>query len=237
MRRVAIVQARLGSTRLPGKVLMDLAGRTVLDHVLSRCAAIPGIAEIVCATTDRPEDDPVAESAPRYGASVFRGSASDVLARYDGAAKSSRAELVLRVTSDCPLIDPEICGALLDLAEREKADFASNNAPPASFPHGLDCEAFTAAFLARAAAEANEQHQREHVGPWMRHHPKARQADLRGPGIGLAYRLTIDYREDLDMMRRLLDVLPDGACGWREVVACLDAHPEIAAMNSGKHAR
>jgi spore coat polysaccharide biosynthesis protein SpsF (cytidylyltransferase family) len=237
MRRVAIVQARLGSTRLPGKVLMDLAGRTILDHVLSRCAAIPGIAEVVCATTDRPEDDAVAKAARGYGATVFCGSSSDVLARYDGAAKASGAELVLRVTSDCPLIDPEICGALLDLAERERADFASNNTPPASFAHGFDCEAFTAAFLARAVAEATEQHQREHVGPWMRYHPHARRADLRGPGVGLAYRLTIDYQQDLDMMRRLFEVLPDTACGWREVVACLDVHPEIAAMNSGKHAR
>jgi glutamate-1-semialdehyde 2,1-aminomutase/spore coat polysaccharide biosynthesis protein SpsF len=192
---------------------------------------------VVCATTDRPEDDAVAEAALRYGASVYRGSASDVLARYDGAARASGAELVLRVTSDCPLIDPEICGALLELAEREQADFASNNAPPASFPHGLDCETFTAAFLARAAAEATEQQQREHVGPWMRHHPAASHVDLRGPGIGLSYRLTVDYPEDLEMLRRLFAVLPHPECGWREVVAVLDSNPEIAAINEARHRR
>ena len=129
-REVVIIQARMGSTRLPGKVLMDLAGRTVLNHVLRRCSAIPGIAAVVCATTVKPEDDPVAAEASRLGIAVYRGDETDVLGRYLEAARSVDAEVVLRVTADCPLIDPAVCRAVLDLREREHADYAANNMPP-----------------------------------------------------------------------------------------------------------
>ena len=148
-----IVQARMSSTRLPGKVMLELAGRSVLSHVLERCQAIPGTDVVCCATVTGRDGDPIAAEAESCGAAVFRGKEMDVLDRYYRAAQSLKASTILRVTSDCPVIDPQICGRVLDLLHREEADYACNNMPP-SWPHGLDCEAFSFAWLERAAREA-----------------------------------------------------------------------------------
>jgi spore coat polysaccharide biosynthesis protein SpsF (cytidylyltransferase family) len=228
-----IVQARMGSTRLPGKVLMRLGGATVLSHVLRRCAAVRGVDAVCCATTEVAEDDLVAREAESVGAHVFRGSADDVLARYDGAARALGCDTVLRVTADCPLIDPEICAAVLALRHDRSADFACNNMPP-SWPHGLDCEVFTAALLREAAAEATDPYEREHVTPWMRAAPHVSKANLAGPGgVAAEQRWTLDYPEDKAMFDALFDWLPAGdfAIGWRVIWDLIQAHPEIAALN------
>lgn len=236
MREAVVVQARMGSTRLPGKVLMDLAGRTVLDHVLTRCRAIPGVAAVVCATTAERDDDPVAAEAKRIGATVFRGDEADVLGRYLGAARAVEAEVVLRVTSDCPLIDPAVCRAVLDLRAGEDADYAANNAPP-TWPHGLDCEAFTVAALARAADATYAPHDREHVTPWLRRAPGLHRANLAKPGRPEPdQRWTLDTPEDLDALRRLFarlaDASPDGHIpGWEEVLRVASTEPALAMLN------
>ena len=166
-RTAVIVQARTGSTRLPGKVLRKLGAKTVLAHVLARCAAIQGADAVVCATSTLPQDDPVAEEAARAGAHVFRGSESDVLQRYLEAARSVSADVVLRVTADCPLIDPDVCAAVIVLRAATDADYASNNMPRL-YPHGLDCEACRVAALAEAAAVTHDPFDNEHVTPWLR---------------------------------------------------------------------
>ncbi len=235
MTTAIIVQARLGSTRLPGKVMMDLAGRTVLWHVLSRCRAIPGADVVVCATTTAAADDAVVAEAERCGAVVFRGSESDVLDRYHGAAVAVGADVVMRVTSDCPLIDPEVCGAVLRLRAEQGADYACNNMPP-SWPHGLDCEAFTMAALSRAAAAATQPNEREHVTPWIRSAVCLRRANLAGPGGATArLRWTLDYPEDLAFFRAAAAHLepPPAIPDWHAVAAMLDRHPEIALINAG----
>ncbi|HSJ08192.1 MAG TPA: NTP transferase domain-containing protein, partial [Longimicrobiales bacterium] len=112
-RTVVVVQARMGSSRFPGKVMEALAGRSVLEHVLERCAAIPGVDAVCCATSVRAADDVVAGAAAVLGAAVVRGSEADVLGRYAQAAREMDADVVLRVTADCPLIDPRVCGAVL----------------------------------------------------------------------------------------------------------------------------
>ncbi len=231
-RTAVIVQARMSSSRLPGKVMMDLAGETVLSHVVRRCRAIAGADAVVVATGDGADDDVIAAAAPRLGAAVYRGSVPDVLARYAGAARMVGAEVVMRVTSDCPLIDPEVCGAVLTLREAENADYACNNMPP-EWPHGLDCEAFPAARLFEAEAQARQPDEREHVTPWLRRHPDLRRASLRGRGLP-HYRLTLDYPEDLAMFRALFALLPGAPAlpGIDAVVAVLRAHPEIAALNA-----
>jgi spore coat polysaccharide biosynthesis protein SpsF len=234
---VVIVQARLGSTRLPGKVLMDLAGMTVLEHVLRRCAAIPGIDHVCCATTLAPYDAAVAEAASSMGFAVHRGSERDVLDRYLGAARALDASVVMRVTSDCPFIDPDICGALLKLRAERGADFACNNDPP-SWTHGMDCEAFPMAILERAAREGHEPDDREHVTEWMRRAPGLTHANLAGPGGSLLdYRLTLDYPEDLAMMRALCAALPMVPLDARldDLIAVLDTRPEIATLNADRH--
>ena len=227
-----IVQARFASTRLPGKVLRPLGGRTPLASVLSRCARIPGIDVVVCALPDDRASDPVAEAARFYGARIFRGSESDVLDRYFQAARSVGARTVMRVTSDCPLIDPGLCGEVLRLIAYG-ADYACNNLPPL-WPHGLDCEAFDFAHLARAAAEAHLPYDREHVTPWLRRNKALRRVNLDGPGGALArQRWTLDHPEDLAFFQALWCILGDHAerASTDEILAALDRHPEIAALN------
>jgi len=227
-----IVQARMGSTRLPGKVLMTLGGRTVLEHVLRRCLAIAEADTVVCATTDRAADDAVATEAERLGAAVFRGDEADVLGRYLGAAREAGVDEILRVTSDCPLIDPELCGAVIALRRAEGVDYAANNMPP-TWPHGLDCEAFTTAALARADAEAGAPADREHVTPWLRRAEDVRRANLPVPGEPRPdYRWTLDTPEDYEALVRLFERLDDPTAlpGWREVMALVDATPELASL-------
>lgn len=230
-----IVQARMRSSRLPGKVMQELAGRTVLHHVLERCRAIPGADIVVCAVPDESASQPLKSVAVECGATVFRGSETDVLARYLGAANRVGAEILLRVTSDCPLIDPHVCGEVLALRERAGAAYAANNAPR-SYPHGLDCEAFTMAALAEAACSTNEPYDREHVTPWLRRAPHLERVNLAADDASLAaYRWTLDYPEDLAFFRALYAALPAGSCaGLQEIVALLKQRPDIVAINAGR---
>lgn len=234
---VVIVQARMASTRLPGKVLKQLAGETVLAHVLRRCAAIGGVDLVCCAIPEGAECDVVADEAKRCGALVSRGSEKDVLDRYHQAATACDADVVMRVTSDCPLIDPVVCGRLLQFFKNKQLDYACNNNPP-SWPHGLDCEVFSAVILDRAAAEAETSYEREHVTPWIRNHPDLRIANLVGPGgAPKEMRWTLDYPEDLVFFQSLFEVLPTSSkiTTFEEIVATLDANPDITAINTQHH--
>lgn len=230
-----IVQARMGSSRLPGKVLMPLAGRTVLAHVLARRRAIEGADVVCCATTTAAGDDPVADEALRLGADVFRGSEDDVLARYHDTAAACGAGVIMRVTSDCPLLDPGVAAAVLRLRAETGADYAANNMPP-GWPHGLDCEAFTAAALAAAEKNARAAGEREHVTPWLRNHPGITRANLEGPGAA-GHRWTLDYPEDLAFFEALFAHLPPPPAlpGMEDVLSVLERHPEIAAINAMRH--
>ena len=127
MTLAVIVQARMGSSRCPGKVMEDLAGQPFLKHCLDRCAAIPGVDVVVCAVPDTAADDLIAVSAKSWGYEVHRGSETDVLARYAGAARQVDASAVMRVTSDCPLIDPAICGRTIEHWKDSGADYGCNN--------------------------------------------------------------------------------------------------------------
>lgn len=233
MKTAVIVQARMTSTRLPGKVMLGLAGHTVLAQVLHRCATIPGADAVCCAIPLDAIHDPLLGEAEHAGASVFRGSEDDVLDRYFHAAQALGADVVMRVTSDCPLIDPAVCGRVLRLVTEEGADYACNNMPP-SWPHGLDCEAFTFAALALAAETARQPDEREHVTPWLRNHPELHKANLIGPGGAAAeQRWTLDFPEDYDFFARLFRELPP----WPEipstdeVLAILANHPHIQTIN------
>ncbi len=234
-RSICIVQARMASTRLPGKVLLQLAGRTVLSHVLERCGAIPGIDAVCCATPEDADCNPVAAEAKRCGAEVFRGSERDVLDRYYGAAKTLHADYILRVTSDCPLIDPELCGRVLAEVTSDGADFAVNNMP-VSWPHGLDCEAFTFALLERTSREAQAPMEREHVSLFMRHASGVRRANVAAEGKDISrHRWTLDLPRDYAFFDALFPRLPEGPEGWdyRVPLVLVEADPELAAINAG----
>jgi UDP-2,4-diacetamido-2,4,6-trideoxy-beta-L-altropyranose hydrolase len=230
---VAIIQARFGSTRLPGKVLKPLGSGIVLDQAIQRCRAIPSIDAVVIATTDLDEDGAIVAAAERAGALVHRGSSEDVLSRYAGAANRSDADIVLRVTSDCPLIDPGICERVIRLRAEMAADYASNNMPRL-YPHGLDCEVFTREALDRADRTATAGYDREHVTPWLRRTADLTRASVVGPGWpAVQQRWTLDFPEDYDFFAALFPLLPrDRIAGMDEVLGILAAHPEIVAINA-----
>lgn len=230
----AIIQARLGSTRLPGKVLNPIAGTTVLAEVIRRCRAIPGVDTVCCALPDGPEDDLLATAATDLGTQVVRGSEGDVLSRYKTAADAVAADEILRITADKPLLDPVICGDVLRLLRDNAADFACNNMPP-GWPHGLDCEVFTRALLERTHVAAKSQPEREHVTPWMRAQDDVKRVNLVGPGGSCtALRWTLDLPEDEAFLIALFEKLPPPPAMplFDDIMAVLDTHPKIALINA-----
>jgi spore coat polysaccharide biosynthesis protein SpsF (cytidylyltransferase family) len=226
----------MGSSRLPGKVLEKIGDKTAIEHVVSRCQGVEGADAVVCATSDLPRDDALADVASRAGAFVVRGSESDVLGRYVQAAQAVNADVVMRITADCPLIDSEVCAALLRLRAKESADYASN-AMPRSYPIGLDCEAFTFVSLVESAASTHEPFDREHATQWLIRAPQIKKANLHSGREELGYlRWVLDYREDLEFMRAVFEALPADSRGhMADVLAVLKSNPHIAEINA-RHA-
>ncbi|HSC03321.1 MAG TPA: glycosyltransferase family protein [Solirubrobacteraceae bacterium] len=237
MIRALIVQARMTSTRLPGKVMMDLSGRPMLERQLERLRRCALVDEIVLAVTTNPEDDPLVELARRLDARWYRGSEHDVLSRYLGAAREAQADLVVRVTSDCPVIDPRETDVVVgELEERRTtADYASNTLEP-HLPRGLDTEALWADVLERVARMATSAPAREHV-TWFCY---SERPDLfsvhsvRRPFDAHDLRWTVDTAEDLAVVRRLYSDLglAERDVALKEIIAHVRAHPELKAINA-----
>lgn len=204
MKTVVIIQARLSSTRLPGKVLMDLGGRKVLSWCLRAAWAIEGVDEVVLATSDDTSDDAVASWCAQQGQRCIRGPLNDVLARYTLVARQTRADIVMRLTGDCPLLDPAVCADVIRLYHREGASYASN-VGERTWPQGLDTEVFSAAALYQAEKEAKTQPEREHVTPYIRNHPEFfRAANLICPNPHLGReRWTLDTATDYAFLQKI----------------------------------
>ena len=234
MTTVALIQARLSSTRLPGKVLLSLAGRPVLEWVVRAAAAIPGVDRVAVATSDRADDDVLAAWAAGYGVACHRGPLDDVLGRFVLAARAEAADVVLRLTADCPLLDPQVCGQVLALLHRRGLDYA---ATAATWPDGLDCEAFSASALEAAAAEAVAAPEREHVTPFLRdRRDRFRVGMLPCPLPGLeGERWTLDEPHDFELLSGVVSLLPDTARppSHLEVLAALAAQPDLRTRNGG----
>lgn len=232
-RVVAIVQARMGSSRLPGKVLADVEGETMLGRVVRRLSRARRLDAVVVATSTLPADDAVADEAARHGAAVFRGSEDDVLDRYLGAARQQGAEVIVRVTADCPLIDPELVDELVGRFLAERPDYASNSLDR-TYPRGLDAEAFDRAALETAAAEARSPHERVHVTPFLYAHPERFRLLSVTAADGADHshlRWTVDTAPDLELVRRLYRRLGGDGFGWRQALAVVERQPELAAIN------
>lgn len=235
---VAIVQARMGSTRLPGKVLIRASGRSMLWHMLRRLRECHEIDEIVVATTLAERDEAIVHEAERCGVRSFRGSEDDVLDRYYRAAFAHDADAVVRVTSDCPLIDPDVVDRVVATFRGGEYDYVSTN-HPATFPDGLDTEVFSFDALREAWAHASHPHEREHVSPYIWDNPERFRIGNVAHEVDLSQRerWTLDYPEDAEFLVRIIDALhlPDGPCfRMRDVLAFLHAHPEVRAINA-KH--
>jgi spore coat polysaccharide biosynthesis protein SpsF len=209
----------MGSTRLPGKVLAELAGRPMLRFMLDRLRPLT-VDETVVATSDLPRDDPVAEIAAGAGVGVVRGPEADVLRRFSLALDRHPADRVVRLTADCPLSDPGLVAEVLALADHTGADYASN-AIMRTFPDGLDIEVITADALRTADREATDPAEREHVTPFVyRRTPRFRVAALIGTEALGAERWTVDTAADLERLRGIVARLPDPvAAGWRDALA------------------
>lgn len=230
-RIVAIIQARMGSTRLPGKVLKDLGGATVLARTINRMKLASSLDGVVVATSIESTDDAIVEEAERLGVPSFRGSEDDVLDRYYGAARASEAAVVVRVTSDCPLIDPSVADEVVSAFASGGVDYASNTLTR-TYPRGLDVEVMSMDALARAKREAREPYQRTHVTPYFYENPNLfRLLSLTADADYSGHRWTVDTPEDLEFMRAVYAL-----AGWRDdiswkellkIVALSPALPEV----------
>lgn len=237
-RVLAVVQARMGSTRLPNKAVRLIAGRPMLTHVLQRAAAVPGVHRVVLATTEKVEDEALVDLALAAGIPCVRGNAEDVLDRFRCALLAHPAEVVVRVSGDCPLLDPTVMKLVLEeyLRRDGKVDYVSNVEPP-TYPDGLDTEVFSSAALERAWREARLPSDREHVTTWMRQRPEHfRLANVRHGEDLSAHRWTVDTEADLAFVREVyaaLDPAGDRLFGMGEVLALLGRRPELCALNAG----
>ena len=204
-RVVAIIQARMGSSRFPGKVLSDLNGHPVLWHVIDRVKRATSIDDIIVATTDSALDDSISRFCEAISVCCFRGSEEDVLDRFYQAAKSLNADIVVRITADCPLIDPEVIDQVVARFQEGDLDYVSNTIRY-TYPEGLDTEVFSFAALETAWREARTPAEREHVTPYLRK-PGFRVCNVQSttPVMPGAYRLTIDYPSDLQFIRGLYE--------------------------------
>ncbi len=236
-RRVAIViQARMGSQRLPGKVLRPLGGRPLIAWCIARATRARLASEVVCALPDTRADDELAEACAFAGASVVRGSELDVLARYVNACDQARATDVVRITGDCPLIDPRVIDRHIERHIELDSDLTYNVVDePAAFPRGMDVEVVKAAALRIAAASAVAQPHREHVTPYVYENPArfalARVDPLPGEARG-DLRLCVDREADLMLVREVVAGFPDrDDFTLSEIIAFLDRHPEIVQWN------
>lgn len=232
MKVVAIIQARMGSTRLPGKVLKDLGGETVLARVVSRVRRFRFVNEVVVATSSDPADDIILKECQRLGTRVFRGSEQDVLGRYYGAAREAHAEVVVRITSDCPLIDPGVSDKTIQVFLDARPDYASN-VLERTYPRGLDTEVMSFAALESAWRDAREAYQREHVTPFLYQHPERfKLLSVKGDHDYSQYRWALDTPEDLEFLRAVYARGVDRQdLVWQDVLSMVEREPELAEIN------
>ncbi|AFM42723.1 spore coat polysaccharide biosynthesis protein F, CMP-KDO synthetase [Desulfosporosinus acidiphilus SJ4] len=231
-----IIQARMTSTRLPGKILLPVMGKALLEYQVERLKRVKRADEIIIATTINETDQPIIDLASRLGIKIFRGSEEDVLARYFGAAKENGLEVVVRITSDCPLIDPAVVSLVIDtyLKNLDSCDYVSS-CLHRTFPRGMDTEAFPFEILKETYEKAVDQPYREHVTPYIYEHDD-RYRLLNVPYLMDAsqYRLTVDTPEDFVLIELILKELYPGNPFFKleDVLELMKNHPEWAEINS-----
>ncbi len=235
MRKVAgIIQARTGSTRLPGKVLKELAGRPMLVWILDRVRLSTRLQQVLVATTRRPEDDALATLCSAESVGLYRGSADDVLSRYQAAAAMAGAEIVVRITGDSPFVDPRVIDlAIAEYFDRARGEQAPDCLKTRGFPLGINVEVFTAEALGRAARLAKTRREREHVTLGMYERPDVFSVStLDAEADRSEMRWTVDTPEDLLFARTVFSLLERVDFSWRDVMALVDADPSLAAINA-----
>ncbi|MGO9366037.1 MAG: cytidylyltransferase domain-containing protein [Terriglobales bacterium] len=228
---MAIVQARMGSTRLPRKVLADIQGHPMLWYVIHRARAATTVDEVVVATTTQSRDQAIVDFCRENGVSCFRGREEDVLDRYYQAALEREADVVVRITSDCPLIDPSIIDKVVRSFLLGQCDYASN-VMVRTYPRGLDTEVMTLRALEQAWINAGEPYQRVHVTPYIYENPSTfRLLSVTGDGDYSQYRWTVDTEQDLELVRAVYTRLKGRECYLDDVLKLMDREPGLADIN------
>jgi spore coat polysaccharide biosynthesis protein SpsF len=231
---IAIVQARMGSTRLPGKVLLDLAGKPMLVRDIERIQRSHKIDDIFIATTKKSEDDKIVSLCRDYGWNFFRGSEYDVLDRYYQAAREYHAKIVVRITSDCPLIEPTIVDQVIGkfTSEEPNVDYVSNIFPLRTYPRGLDTEVISLSALERCWKEEADPAYREHVTPYIHRHPdRFRISEVNNEHDLSSMRWTVDTPEDMAFACRIYEHFGDRFFSWIDVLSLLQEQPELMEIN------
>lgn len=231
----AVIQARMGSTRLSGKVMKEIAGKTVLEHVIERVRQSKAIDSVVIATTIHDRDDVIVDEAIRCKAKYFRGSEEDVLSRYYYASKENSLDVVIRITSDCPLIDPFIIDEIIEYYINNDYDIVSNAGPKTSdrtYPRGLDTEVFSFIALERAFHKASESYQREHVTPYIYENNKVYY--YKNKTDYSRFRWTLDTDDDLRLIREIYKDLYNGKHDFYmdEIIKLFESKPELYNINA-----
>lgn len=234
---VAIIQARIGSTRLPGKVLKNLFGKTVLEHVAERVKQSKAVHKIVIATTNSERDNKIVDLAGKIDAKYYRGSEEDVLSRYYHAAKENNADIVVRITSDCPLIDPHLIDEIVLFFLREKYDLVTNtgaNSNQRTYPRGLDIEVFSFQILAEAFKGATEDYQKEHVTPYMYKNKNTKIYYYKNKKNYSKYRWTLDTREDFELIKTVYKYLYKGVHDFYfdDILKLFELNPDLCLINA-----
>lgn len=234
MKIVATIEARMTSSRLPGKVLMPVIGQTMLEHLVARLRAVPSLDAIVLATTVNSADDPLAAFAQAHGLACFRGSENDVMQRVIDAADSVGADVVVEITGDCPIIDPQIIEQAIRMFNAHDAAYVGN-AQVRSYPDGMDVQVFRLATLKKSAAMTTDPLDHEHVTLHIRRHPElfphvhlVAPPELHWPTLGL----TLDEPADYDLLKRIIEHFqhkPLFSC--LDAVTLLRANPQWLAIN------
>lgn len=236
MRIGAIIQARMGSTRLPGKVMKNLEGKTVLAHVIERVKQSNLIDVIVVATTTCKIDDEIEAETLRCGANVFRGSEEDVLSRYYRAAKMNNIDIVIRITSDCPLIDSKVLDQIINHYLTTDYDIVSNAGSDLSnrtYPRGLDTEVFSFNVLEDAYKNASEKYQREHVTPYI--YEKFKNIYYYKNNMDYSkYRWTLDTEDDYQLISEIYKYLYRGKHDFyiEDIIKLFEENPELYDINA-----
>ncbi|MBI9014620.1 MAG: glycosyltransferase family protein [Clostridiales bacterium] len=237
MKVTAIIQARVGSTRLPGKVLKELKGHTVLYHVIERVSQSTLIDDIIIATTLNENDDAIEQEAQKCGVKVFRGSEDDVLSRFYLAAENNKSDVVVRITSDCPLIDPNVLDDIINsFIKNDNIEIATNAGADLklrTFPRGLDVEVFSCKVLKDAYLNAKEQYQREHVTPYIYENSQNIYHHLNNVNYS-NYRWTVDTEEDFSLVEEIYHRLYSGKHDFflKEIVNILRKEPKLCDINA-----
>lgn len=233
MKTIAIIQARMSSTRLPGKVLMPLLGEPMLARVVNRVRRAI-VDDVVVATTDGESDQVLADLCASRGWPCFRGSLNDVLDRYYRAAQNHRADIIVRVTSDCPLIEPAIIDDVVRKFQesQDSVDYAANVLPPRTFPRGLDVETFSFETLETAWRDDDNPAWREHVTPFIYRHPdRFRLLRVAAEADYSNFRWTVDTPEDWDLTTRIYEAFGHDRFTWKDVLSLMMRRADLVELN------